>query len=197
MSGVAFRRGGRRHNVCGWVFASAAAPRSQLGLPIDAREYTAAAHILRDLGVSSLRLITNNPAKVHALVGSVDHQGGAAADDAMLAASSAGGGFGLRVVARAPSVAGHNAENVDYLATKREKMGHWCVPLHYITLHCMTCNAREKRGHWCVCVCAFDRHIVRRLRSALVLCVSVPRQPRALRSCGRARARGVDIARPV
>ena len=138
MSGVAFRRGGRRHKVCGWVCVSAAAlPRSQLGLPIDAREYTAAAHILRDLGVSSLRLITNNPAKVHALVGSVDHQGGAAADDAVLAASSAGGGFGLRVVARAPSVAGHNAENVDYLATKREKMGHWCVTLHYIALHCI------------------------------------------------------------
>ena len=118
--------------------SAAALPRSQLGLPIDAREYTAAAHILRDLGVSSLRLITNNPAKVHALVGSVDHQGGAAADDAVLAASSAGGGFGLRVVARAPSVAGHNAENVDYLATKREKMGHWCVTLHYIALHCIT-----------------------------------------------------------
>ena len=80
------------------------AANAELGLPVDTREYTAAAHILRDLGVGALRLLTNNPAKVRALSGA--------------------GEAGLRVVERVPSVAGHNAVNAEHLATKREKMGH-------------------------------------------------------------------------
>src|SRR5690606_9971405 len=41
----------------------------ELGLPADAREYSNAAHLLRDLGVRSVRVLTNNPAKLKALEG--------------------------------------------------------------------------------------------------------------------------------
>jgi 3,4-dihydroxy 2-butanone 4-phosphate synthase / GTP cyclohydrolase II len=73
----------------------------RLGLPVDAREYATAAALLRDLGVTRLRLLTNNPAKV-----------------AGLAAA------GLTVTARAPLVVAPSPENARYLATKRDRLGH-------------------------------------------------------------------------
>jgi 3,4-dihydroxy 2-butanone 4-phosphate synthase/GTP cyclohydrolase II len=77
----------------------------RLGLPVDAREYGTAAAILRDLGVARLRLLTNNPGKVAGLEAA-----------------------GLAVVARVPSVVAPSPENARYLATKREKLGHWLDP---------------------------------------------------------------------
>jgi 3,4-dihydroxy 2-butanone 4-phosphate synthase/GTP cyclohydrolase II len=73
----------------------------ELGLPADARDYGAAARILADLGVRSLRLITNNPAKTGALVG-----------------------HGLEVLGREPMPVGAGEHNLRYLQTKRDRMGH-------------------------------------------------------------------------
>src|SRR4051795_10018502 len=73
----------------------------QLGLPPDSREYGIGAQILADLGITTMRLITNNPTKY----GGLD-------------------GFGLDIIARVPSVTAPNPENIRYLKTKRERMGH-------------------------------------------------------------------------
>jgi 3,4-dihydroxy 2-butanone 4-phosphate synthase / GTP cyclohydrolase II len=73
----------------------------QLGLPADARDYGTGAMILADLGLSTLRLITNNPEKRAAL-----------------------GGFGLSVTERVPIEVVPNADNAVYLATKVARMGH-------------------------------------------------------------------------
>ncbi len=72
-----------------------------LGLPSEAREYGAAVAILSDLGVKSVRLMTNNPAKSGFLI------------DA-----------GIPVNSYVPVIVGQEAENAGYLETKREKMGH-------------------------------------------------------------------------
>jgi 3,4-dihydroxy 2-butanone 4-phosphate synthase / GTP cyclohydrolase II len=72
----------------------------KLGLPVDAREYSVAAQLLDDLGVRSLRLLTNNPAKVDAL---------------------AAHGFG---VTRIPLPAVATPQNLRYLTTKRDRLGH-------------------------------------------------------------------------
>jgi 3,4-dihydroxy 2-butanone 4-phosphate synthase/GTP cyclohydrolase II len=72
----------------------------ELGLPVDAREYSVAAQLLADLGVTSLQLLTNNPAKVDAL---------------------ARHGFN---VTRIPLPTRATPDNVRYLATKRDRMGH-------------------------------------------------------------------------
>jgi 3,4-dihydroxy 2-butanone 4-phosphate synthase/GTP cyclohydrolase II len=72
-----------------------------LGLPSENREYGAAVAILRDLGVKSVRLMTNNPAKSGFL------------NDA-----------GIPVNSYVPVIVGQAAENAGYLETKREKMGH-------------------------------------------------------------------------
>ena len=72
-----------------------------LGLPSENREYGAAVSILRDLGVKSVRLMTNNPAKSGFL------------NDA-----------GIPVTEYVPVIVGQAAENAGYLETKREKMGH-------------------------------------------------------------------------
>ena len=71
------------------------------GLPIDSREYGIGAQILVDLGITTMRLITNNPAKY----GGLD-------------------GFGLDITDRVPSITAPNPENIRYLKTKAEKMGH-------------------------------------------------------------------------
>ncbi|MGL5857859.1 MAG: GTP cyclohydrolase II [Angustibacter sp.] len=73
----------------------------RLGYPADAREYGAAAAVLRDLGIDSVRLLTNNPAKVAGLAA-----------------------HGVQVVERFDLLAGRSAQNVTYLATKRDRMGH-------------------------------------------------------------------------
>lgn len=72
-----------------------------LGLPADRREYGIGMQILVDLGVSKLRLMTNNPIKRSGLEG-----------------------FGLEVFELVPIEVPPNAHNADYLRTKREKMGH-------------------------------------------------------------------------
>jgi 3,4-dihydroxy 2-butanone 4-phosphate synthase/GTP cyclohydrolase II len=72
-----------------------------LGFPPDARDYGTGAQILYDLGVRTMRLMTNNPKKRAAL-----------------------DGYGLSVSGVVPLVAGVNDENIGYLETKRDKMGH-------------------------------------------------------------------------
>jgi 3,4-dihydroxy 2-butanone 4-phosphate synthase/GTP cyclohydrolase II len=72
-----------------------------LGLPADARHYGAASQVLRDLGVTRVRLLTNNPDKAEAL-----------AD------------FGLTVTDRVPLTPRPNPHNLRYLRTKRDRMGH-------------------------------------------------------------------------
>ena len=73
----------------------------QLGLPADARDYRAAAEILADLGLRSVRLLTNNPDKV-----------------AQLEAS------GVTISERVPLYVGLTEQNAGYLAAKRDRMGH-------------------------------------------------------------------------
>lgn len=72
-----------------------------LGLPSEAREYGAAVAILKDLGIKSVRLLTNNPAKMRYL------------DDA-----------GIPVTSTVPLIVGLAEQNVGYLDAKRERMGH-------------------------------------------------------------------------
>lgn len=73
----------------------------ELGLPIDSREYGIGAQILNDLGITTMRLMTNNPAKYGGLEG-----------------------FGLEITGRVPLESTPNPENIGYLRTKRERMGH-------------------------------------------------------------------------
>ncbi|MCX4821700.1 bifunctional 3,4-dihydroxy-2-butanone-4-phosphate synthase/GTP cyclohydrolase II [Streptomyces sp. NBC_01142] len=73
----------------------------ELGLPADARDYAAGAQILQDLGVRSLRLMTNNPDKITALVR-----------------------YGLTVHGREPMPVQAGEHNLRYLRTKRDRMGH-------------------------------------------------------------------------
>ena len=71
------------------------------GLPVDSREYGIGAQILEDLGVRAMRLMTNNPAKYGGLEG-----------------------FGLRIVERVALESQPTPFNIDYLRTKRERLGH-------------------------------------------------------------------------
>ena len=73
----------------------------ELGLPVDSREYGIGAQILVDLGVTTMRILTNNPAKYGGLEG-----------------------FGLDIVERVPLESRPNPENIAYLRTKRERLGH-------------------------------------------------------------------------
>ena len=72
----------------------------ELGLPVDAREYSVAAQLLADLGVRSVRLLTNNPVKVDALA---QH------------------GFGVTRIPLPPLTTPHNLR---YLTAKRDRLGH-------------------------------------------------------------------------
>jgi 3,4-dihydroxy 2-butanone 4-phosphate synthase/GTP cyclohydrolase II len=72
-----------------------------LGLPADARHYGAATQILRDLGVASVRLLTNNPDKTESLES-----------------------YGVPVTERVPLTPRPNDHNLQYLQTKRDRMGH-------------------------------------------------------------------------
>merc|ERR1719353_735114 len=74
---------------------------TQLGLPVDSREYGTGAQILTDLGIRDMRLMSNNPKKFTGLTG-----------------------YGLRIVERVPSHTVPNLENIRYLRTKLERMGH-------------------------------------------------------------------------
>ena len=73
----------------------------ELGLPADARDYGTGAQILYDLGVRSMRLLTNNPAKRAGLEG-----------------------YGLTITGREELPVRLHPENVRYLRTKRDRMGH-------------------------------------------------------------------------
>jgi 3,4-dihydroxy 2-butanone 4-phosphate synthase/GTP cyclohydrolase II len=79
----------------------------ELGLPMDARDYGVGAQILRDLGITKLRLISNNPKKRAGLMG-----------------------YGLEIVETVPIDIRPNPHNEVYLRTKRDKMGH---ELKYLT----------------------------------------------------------------
>jgi 3,4-dihydroxy 2-butanone 4-phosphate synthase / GTP cyclohydrolase II len=73
----------------------------ELGLPVDSRRYDVGAQILTCLGLTTIRLMSNNPAKFAALAG-----------------------YPLRIVERVPLVTPPNAENAGYLSTKQAKLGH-------------------------------------------------------------------------
>ncbi|XP_077251200.1 bifunctional riboflavin biosynthesis protein RIBA 1, chloroplastic-like [Tasmannia lanceolata] len=73
----------------------------ELGLPVDSREYGIGAQILRDVGVRTMKLMTNNPSKYIGLKG-----------------------YGLSIVGRVPLLTPITKENHRYLETKRSKMGH-------------------------------------------------------------------------
>jgi 3,4-dihydroxy 2-butanone 4-phosphate synthase / GTP cyclohydrolase II len=74
---------------------------TELGLPVDAREYSTGAQMLTDLGVHSLRLLTNNPDKVDGLAG-----------------------YGLEVTGRVGLPSLPTAHNLRYLTAKRDRLGH-------------------------------------------------------------------------
>ncbi|HET8763266.1 MAG TPA: GTP cyclohydrolase II, partial [Gemmatimonadales bacterium] len=74
---------------------------TRLGFAPDLRNYGIGAQILRDLGLSSIRVMTNNPRKLVGL-----------------------DGYGLEIVERVPLIASRTDENQGYLETKRDKLGH-------------------------------------------------------------------------
>jgi 3,4-dihydroxy 2-butanone 4-phosphate synthase/GTP cyclohydrolase II len=81
----------------------------ELGLPADARDYGTGAQILVDLGIRTMRLLTNNPAKRAGLEG-----------------------YGLAIVGREPLPVRPHPENVRYLRTKRDRMGHLLDGLDHV-----------------------------------------------------------------
>ena len=87
---------GRRYQPCVTVDANL-----DLGLPADARDYGTGAQILRDLGIRRISLMTNNPAKLAGMEG-----------------------FGIEVAGRIPLPVDAHPENLRYLRTKRDRMGH-------------------------------------------------------------------------
>lgn len=88
----------------------------QLGFPADSRDYTAAAEILSELGVQSVRLLTNNPDKVEQL----QEQG-------------------IEITTTEPLIVGVHEHNRSYLATKRDRMGH-IMPADVTTAQAETSN---------------------------------------------------------
>jgi len=77
-----------------------------MGLPADLRDYGIGAQILVDLGLSTIRLLTNNPRKIVGLEG-----------------------FGLKVTERVPLITEPNSSNFRYLLAKRDKLGHLLGPI--------------------------------------------------------------------
>ncbi|WP_061299128.1 bifunctional 3,4-dihydroxy-2-butanone-4-phosphate synthase/GTP cyclohydrolase II [Herbidospora cretacea] len=73
----------------------------ELGLPVDAREFSNAGQMLGDLGVKSVRLLTNNPAKMRGM-----------------------DGYGIKVLGREPMPVAVNPYNEKYLYAKRDRLGH-------------------------------------------------------------------------
>ncbi len=73
----------------------------ELGFQVDSREYGIGAQILVDLGISTIRLMTNNPSKYSGLEG-----------------------YSLKITKRVPLISNPNKENIRYLLTKKMKMGH-------------------------------------------------------------------------
>ena len=92
----------------------------ELGFPADAREYGIGSQILADLGLSTIRILTNNPRKIAGIEG-----------------------FGLKVVEQVPIEISPNAENQRYLAAKREKLGH---RLHHQELKDLNFESDDERA---------------------------------------------------
>ena len=84
---------------------------NRLGFPADLRNYGVGAQVLNDLGISKIRLITNNPRKIAGLKG-----------------------YGLEMVDRVPLLIEANDYNNDYLATKAEKLGHLLLQTYLVTV---------------------------------------------------------------
>jgi 3,4-dihydroxy 2-butanone 4-phosphate synthase / GTP cyclohydrolase II len=84
---------------------------NRLGFPADLRNYGVGAQVLNDLGISKIRLITNNPRKIAGLKG-----------------------YGLEMVDRVPLLIEANEYNNDYLATKAEKLGHMLLQTYLVTV---------------------------------------------------------------
>jgi 3,4-dihydroxy 2-butanone 4-phosphate synthase/GTP cyclohydrolase II len=81
----------------------------KLGFPADAREYGIGSQILADLGLTTIRILTNNPKKISGI-----------------------SGFGLKVTGHVPLCVSANRENSAYLEAKRDKLGHLLAPpLHH------------------------------------------------------------------
>ncbi|HEU0316342.1 MAG TPA: bifunctional 3,4-dihydroxy-2-butanone-4-phosphate synthase/GTP cyclohydrolase II [Solirubrobacteraceae bacterium] len=93
----------------------------RLGLPVDLRDYGIGAQILVDLGLSSIRILTNNPKKIRGLEG-----------------------YGLSVSAQIPIEHAPNEHNEAYMRTKAEKMGH---TLHHQGLNLDAELLRAEREH--------------------------------------------------
>jgi 3,4-dihydroxy 2-butanone 4-phosphate synthase/GTP cyclohydrolase II len=89
-----------------------------LGFPSDSRDYSVGYQILADLGLTSIRVLTNNPRKLEGLEG-----------------------FGLTVTEHLPIEAEPNTFNADYLRTKRERMGHI---LHHQNLRLDAADEQER-----------------------------------------------------
>ena len=81
-----------------------------LGLPADARDYGTGAQILADLGIRTMRLLTNNPAKRAGLEG-----------------------YGLSIVDRVPLEIIPTDDNREYLRTKRDRMGHQLISVDEVS----------------------------------------------------------------
>ena len=77
----------------------------KLGFPADLRQYGLGAQILKNLGISKMKIISNNPKKIVGVQG-----------------------FGLEVVSRVPLKMGENPFNKSYLLTKQKKLGHLLEP---------------------------------------------------------------------
>jgi 3,4-dihydroxy 2-butanone 4-phosphate synthase/GTP cyclohydrolase II len=89
----------------------------ELGFPADSRDWGIGSQILSDLGLTTIRILTNNPKKIVGLEG-----------------------FGLSVVEQVPIEVPPNAENLRYLRTKKEKLGH---RLHHQDLRYEVENAQD------------------------------------------------------
>jgi 3,4-dihydroxy 2-butanone 4-phosphate synthase/GTP cyclohydrolase II len=96
----------------------------ELGLPADARDYSIGAQILADLGVHSVRLLTNNPAKIRGLTG-----------------------FGVEVIERVPLPVAPTPENVRYLIAKRDRLDHLIDGLPAVSGGLPAANGGPLDGH--------------------------------------------------
>jgi 3,4-dihydroxy 2-butanone 4-phosphate synthase/GTP cyclohydrolase II len=93
----------------------------ELGLPVDLRDYGIGAQILADLGLTSIRILTNNPKKIRGMEG-----------------------YGLSVTAQIPIVHPPNEHNQAYLRAKRDRLGH---SLHHQGLALDEEMVHEERLH--------------------------------------------------
>ncbi len=92
----------------------------ELGFPADLRDYGLGAQILLDIGVRRIRLLTNNPRKIVGLEG-----------------------YGLKIVERVPIQMEPGERNLDYLVTKKEKLGHL---LEFERDHVCASDAGKRQG---------------------------------------------------